>query len=617
MRELVATECATLGLALDKHAREAFQDFRRRVVARGAIVWGEHCTECTYPSCYTACAFYTPRADLHCRRFERGIESVRVEGVGDALMRIRFRKWGKLEGEGPTKVLTPGAADSNARAMALAAAIADKAPLGAELRRKAVRGLSKLGAARSRANGAPDADAFVVECFSTRTSATEFTLTILPKEKGKGLFQEKMLLGPGYTRAVVALACIAERVDLAQPFFVQIEPLEESPQADFVFGIVDFVKAAGAVIEPVKPAAVRAESKAAKPAAKAKCIVWDLDNTVWTGTLAEEGIEGLSLRPGVLETIRALDARGILHSVASKNNEAEGLAALEHFGLSEYFLYPQIGWGPKSESLRRIAQSLDIGLDTFVFIDDQPFERSEVAEALDDVTALPETALETLLALDRLDVPVTQESGRRRLMYREEMHRTLAFETTGVGDYEAFLRSCNITLELSLLKDENVARIFDLSQRTNQVNVSGARYERKVVEAMARAPSGKLPIVMRCVDRFGDYGVIGFALLDPAAGLVEDYFMSCRVQRKFVEHALYQQLIEIAARHGAKSLEIRYKRTQRNALALQLLSDLGFELHESEPGVGVLVRGLSPIVGADVVHVTGDVPARREMQAAV
>jgi len=105
------------------------------------------------------------------------------------------------------------------------------------------------------------------------------------------------------------------------------------------------------------------------------------------------------------------------------------------------------------------------------------------------------------------------------------------------------------------------------------------------------------------VDRFGDYGVIGFVLVNPAIALVEDYFMSCRVQRKFVEHALYQQLIDIVARHGAKGLRICYKRTQRNELALQLLSDLGFIRREDSRAVGVPERDLSPIGGADIVHV--------------
>lgn len=602
MREIIPTESRISHLELDPPVLSAFQDLRGRIAARGMLVWGEHCTECTYPSCYSACAYYTPRPDLHCRRFAHGVENVALRGIPDTLMRIRFRKWGKLQGEGPTRVLS-GSGDRLSRPLLQAARLLEQVPAGVAARRKLARVLSRLAEGIARSRRASGVDHFVVEG-ATRERAVAFTLTIVPKARTTpGQFLERVVIGPGYSRAAIPVSRILAQVDLAEPFLVKLEPLEDGPPADIVFGIVDFVKGTGAISPIGQTDQSPAGDAASTPAAKAKCIVWDLDNTVWSGTLAEDGVEGLALRPGVAEAIRALDARGILHSVASKNDEAEALAALERFGLAEYFLFPQINRGPKSESVRRIAAELDIGLDTLVLIDDQAFERAEVSETLAVVATLPETSVGSLLTLGRFDVPVTDESARRRLLYRDEMRRGGAFRSAGSGDYEEFLRSCRITLELSLLEEENVARIFDLSQRTNQLNISGARYDRHTVEAMARAPDGKLPVVMRCADRFGDYGVIGFALVDPARGVVEDYFMSCRVQRKFVEHALYQALIELARRGGATRLRIRYRRTQRNALALQLLGDLGFSLSEDVPGSGELERDLSPITGADIVEV--------------
>lgn len=604
MREIVATESRVSRLDLDPSLLSAFQDLRSHIAARGMMVWGEHCTECTYPTCYSACAYYTPRPDLHCRRFARGIENIALRGVPDPLMRIRFRKWGKLQGEGPTRVAATGTADRTARRLLFAARLLDRAPAWPRARRKLARALSRVTEGWTGSRTAPAADHFVVEG-TAHGRPIPFTVTVVSKaQTGKGQFQERVVIGPGYSRAVIPVSRIAARVDLAEPFVVKIEPLEEDgPPVDVLFGIVDFVKGTGAIRPVGQPATSPPAPKASKPAAKAKCIVWDLDNTVWSGTLAEDGIDNLALRPGVADAIRALDARGILHSVASKNDEVEALAALQRFGLAEYFLFPQINWGPKSESVRRIADALDIGLDTLIFIDDQAFERSEVAETLSVVATFPDTVLDRLLTLSQCDVPVTEEAARRRLMYRDEMSRSRAFQATDSSNYEAFLRSCDITLELSLLEAANVSRIFDLSQRTNQLNISGTRYDRPAVEAMAAAPAGKLPIVMRCVDRFGDYGIIGFALVNPARRLVEDYFMSCRVQRKFIEHALYQTLLGIVGRDGATALRIRYERTQRNALALQLLSGLGFILREDAPGRGILERDLSPIAGSDIVRV--------------
>lgn len=126
---------------------------------------------------------------------------------------------------------------------------------------------------------------------------------------------------------------------------------------------------AGAVLDPIK----------AEPEQAVKCVVWDLDNTLWTGVLLED--TRVSLRPEVPGILRALDERGILHSIASRNDRAIAMEKLREFGLGEYFLWPQINWNPKSDSIRAIADNLRLGLDTFAFIDDQPFELAEVAFA--------------------------------------------------------------------------------------------------------------------------------------------------------------------------------------------------------------------------------------------
>ena len=108
-----------------------------------------------------------------------------------------------------------------------------------------------------------------------------------------------------------------------------------------------------------------------------KCVVWDLDNTVWDGILLED--REVVLRPHVVDILKTLDERGILHSVASRNDHDLAMAKLEEFGIAEYFLYPQINWNPKSGSVAQIAKDINTGLDAIAFVDDQPFEREEVA----------------------------------------------------------------------------------------------------------------------------------------------------------------------------------------------------------------------------------------------
>src|SRR5262249_38793753 len=148
--------------------------------------------------------------------------------------------------------------------------------------------------------------------------------------------------------------------------------------------------------------------------------------------------------------IRALDERGVLHSIASKNDRAEALAALKQFGLDEYFLHPQIHWEPKSLSIGRIAAALDLGIDTFLFIDDQPFERAEAEAGNPGLRVVPETAAATLTSHPWFDLPITPESKRRRQLYREEAQRSSAYEAAG-GDYLGFLRGSRLTLDVAPL----------------------------------------------------------------------------------------------------------------------------------------------------------------------
>ena len=250
-----------------------------------------------------------------------------------------------------------------------------------------------------------------------------FTLTLLPTGNStSNLYQRRFEICEGYNRIFIAYEEIAAHVDLKGRFLVQIEPVSDAAGREIIFGLVDFVCFEhGFGVNQTVPSSTAKASPESKELVKkkrtAKCVVWDLDNTVWHGTLAEDGPEALALNPVAVSTIVELDRRGTLQSIASKNDPEITLATLEKFKLREYFLFPQIGWDPKSDSLKRIAESLDIDLNTFAFIDDQPFERGEVVEALPMVTVLPDAEIPRLLTSPLFDVPATAESAKRRTMY--------------------------------------------------------------------------------------------------------------------------------------------------------------------------------------------------------
>ena len=135
-----------------------------------------------------------------------------------------------------------------------------------------------------------------------------------------------------------------------------------------------------------------------------KCIVWDLDNTLWDGVLLEDNT--VSLRANVATIIEALDSRGILQSIASKNEATRAIQKLREFGLLDYFLYPQINWNSKVSSLKVIAQSINVGLDSIAFIDDQPFEREEVSFSLPEVLCIDAIKVDSLLDMPEMNPSV-------------------------------------------------------------------------------------------------------------------------------------------------------------------------------------------------------------------
>jgi FkbH-like protein len=574
MIETLPQRPITADVRLPGDVAAAFAAFRADLAGRSRIVWGEHCSECAYPACYAHCAFYTPRSDFNCRRFEAGFEPV----AGDrALHRVRFRKWGKLEGRGPAPITPISTALALDRRDALASGLIASAPAPSAVKQNLAW---RWNSRKRKGVGRPVAptDLFIVEAWACDGQRRPFTLTILNAQDHDGrMFQARFEVGGAYGRLAVPAAEIALQVDLDAPYLVQIEPVGEAEGVQVVFGVCDFVTLRAATSGP----SAASPLPSAKPA---KVVVWDLDETLWTGVLVEDGLEGVRLRPEAVAAIKMLDERGVLQSVASKNNPAEALAALSAFGLADYFLHPQIHWNPKSGSLAALAGALNLSLDSFVFIDDQPFERAEVEAAHPAVRTLPHTAAATLADHPWFDLPVTIESRRRRALYREEAHRTEAYETAG-SDYAGFLRASEIKLAIDRLAPDDVERVFELSQRTNQLNFTGRKYHRDEVRALLASKTGDVGLCLRCSDRFGDYGLIGFAVVDCAKGRVSELFMSCRVQRKRVEHAFFAWLGWGMAQRGATDMGVAYAATGRNGAALDMLQALGFAPSDAVDGL--------------------------------
>lgn len=320
-----------------------------------------------------------------------------------------------------------------------------------------------------------------------------------------------------------------------------------------------------------------------------KCLVWDLDNTLWDGVLLES--ETLPpLRPHVREVIEALDQRGILQSLASKNETEPVMAALAAHGLDQYFLYPKISWNAKSESIAKIAEQLNIGIDTFAFIDDQPFERDEVLSIHPSVRTFTEAQVESLLALeDFAPLHLTKDSKNRREMYQKEEQRTKA-QDDFKGPQDAFLRTLGLALKLKPASEEDLHRAEELTVRTNQLNTTGVTYSAEQLRELLASDKHQV-IVAELEDQYGSYGAIGLLLISEQPGLwcVDLFLMSCRVMSRGVGGVILTAM-RMHCRNRQIKLAAQFRETDRNRMMFVTYRFAGF----SEEGE-LLVNDLTNI----------------------
>ena len=297
---------------------------------------------------------------------------------------------------------------------------------------------------------------------------------------------------------------------------------------------------------------------------RVKCIVWDLDNTLWDGVLLEDS--DVKVRPWVVEHIKELDAKGVLHSVASKNDHDAAMAKLDALGLAEYFLCPQISWNPKSDAVKTVAEALNLGLDAFAFVDDQEFERAEVAFATPEVICVDILDLQS--ALDRPEFRprfVTDESAGRREMYRGQILRE-GLEKDFVGTNEEFLASLEMAFTIESAKRADLQRAEELTVRTNQLNSTGRTYSYEELDALRESPD-HLVLVASLTDKFGSYGKIGLALVEKGETVwhLRMMLMSCRVMSRGVGMVLLNHVMRLAGEAGAR-LRADFVETGRNRM---------------------------------------------------
>lgn len=331
-----------------------------------------------------------------------------------------------------------------------------------------------------------------------------------------------------------------------------------------------------------------------------KCLILDLDNTVWGGVIGDDGLEGIQLGHGLgigkaftefQMWVKKLKQRGIIICIASKNNEETAKEPFEKhpdmvLKLDDIAVF-QANWETKVDNIRTIQSVLNIGFDSMVFLDDNPFERNIVRENIPGITVpdLPEDPAEYLEYLYSLNLFETASYSNldkdRTKQYQVEAKRVSLSKTfTNEAD---FLKSLNMLSTVSGFTKFNTPRIAQLSQRSNQFNLRTVRYTDADIEALANDPN-VIDLSFTLEDKFGDNGLIAVVILKPLDGetlFVDTWFMSCRVLKRGMENFTLNVMAENAKKAGYKKIIGEYLPTAKNQMVKNHYLSLGFSRIEN------------------------------------
>lgn len=519
------------------------------------LLWREHCMECAMPLCYSTCPLYEKRMDGRCARFAKGITPITFDGLSVKGARIEFRRWAKLQSFLPRELSAIDICKYEKlihRYGAIEHAVRRLCQWSKHYRiaQMTVAFIERL-IKRKRYNGIDSPDGFLAVIKNEEYQGKELMLEIL--QGSRPVYKTKFDLSPGWNESFIPLHKITLPDNISKRWWIRAY-LNPDETAVLTFAYFDFVK-----IE---------KSQSTKPASTLKCVAWDLDNTLWHGVIGDDGAENVQINPQALELIKQLDERGILQTIASKNNHDVAWAKIAEMGLSEMFLYPSINWNPKSKNIQKIADALNIGVDTFALIDDSPFERAEVSSTLPQVRVYDAVEIPTLLDRPEFEVPISEESKHRRQSYLTEAKRIQLSENYGgkKGDYISFLRACELEMTIfTPVRDLERTRCLELLLRSNQYNVSGNRYTQDDFQQLLASKNYKC-LAFKVKDRFGDYGIVGFASFETSRHdlVLKDFVMSCRVAMKHIERAFFQSIFHASLFVDCEKLNINVLKTQRN-----------------------------------------------------
>ncbi|MCI8779901.1 MAG: HAD-IIIC family phosphatase [Lachnospiraceae bacterium] len=328
-----------------------------------------------------------------------------------------------------------------------------------------------------------------------------------------------------------------------------------------------------------------------------KCLLLDLDNTLWGGIIGEDGIEGIVLSENkegarykdFQKKIKDLKGNGVILGIVSKNNEKEARDMIENhpdmvLGWDD-FVVKKINWNPKSQNIREIQKEINIGLDSIVFLDDSPVEREEVRFSLPEVAVpdFPEDSsglsafIEEIYWQYFLTSQITFEDKIKTELYNQRRERENAREQH--PSMESYLKSLNTKVVIQLVGKSDIGRAIQLIQKTNQFNLTVKRYsEGEVLDMLAETKRFDFWIA-EISDRFGSNGKSALLIIEKKEDriLLDSFIMSCRVMGRELEKDILYVLERKYLQKGYKTMEAEYRRTAKNSPVADLYDKMGYQ----------------------------------------
>lgn len=332
----------------------------------------------------------------------------------------------------------------------------------------------------------------------------------------------------------------------------------------------------------------------AKLARIKKCVVLDLDNTLWGGVIGDDGVEGIQIGElGVghayqafQEWLKELTKTGIILAVCSKNDDDKAKQPFtEHpemvLKLEDIAMFVA-NWQDKASNIKYIADTLNLGLDSFVFIDDNPFERNQVKTVLPMVTVpdMPEDPAKYVSYLQGLNLferlSASSADNDRTRQYREQADRNVLLES--IGNYDDYLAALDMQATVGSFDEFTIPRVAQLSQRSNQFNLRTVRYTETDVKGLSENPD-YITLHFSLKDKFGDHGLISVMVIKKMGdtGFIENWFMSCRVLKRGMEQFIINTMAEKSKAAGLNKISAEYIKTPKNNMVSDIYEKMGFD----------------------------------------